>query len=291
MDHSPTIWLQIKMGMLETWSAFIANAPSLLLGFIILVVGWVAARMVRASVLPLTNTINRLLDRILSSGILSSIRLSHSVMATVAELAFWLTIIFVATLALRTAGFPTMADWLSQASSYIPNILLGIGIILFGYILSRLASEHGANQTSLARTGQHVLISRIYQLTIFVIALLIGLDLIGLDVTFLVALFAAAAGAVSLGLSVAFAFGAQQHVSNVIGIRAARGEMLIGQKVRIGDTIGNVLEISKSHVVLDTDEGRTLIPGHKVDAEGFALLSKETVSEEDVLLNKGKENA
>lgn len=291
MDNTPSIWSQTKEALLEAWSAFILNAPSLLLGLVVLVAGWIAARIVRAGVLRLSNTVNRLLDRVLSSGVLSGARLSTGAMAIVSELAFWLTFIFVATLALRVAGLTAMADWFSQAGGYIPNILFGIGIIVMGYVLSRLAGEQVANQSGLTRTGQHAVVSRVSQLAIFVVALLIGLDLIGLNVTFLVALFAVAAGAVGLGLSVAFALGAKQHVSNLIGIHTARGEMPMGQKIRIGVIIGNVLEVSRSHVVLDTDEGRTLIPGYLVDTEGVVLVSPETSAEQETLSTKDQPHA
>lgn len=283
LDSTPSIWLQIKEAILEAWLAFILNAPSLLVGFIILVASWVAARIIRVSVLRLTNTVNRLLDRTLNSDALVGARLSTGAMAIIGELAFWLTFFFGTTLALRVAGLTAMADWLVQAGSYIPNILFGVGIIILGYALSRLASEQVANQSGFARTGQHALISRVSQIAIFVISLLIGLDLIGLNVTFLVALFAVAAGAVGLGLSVAFALGAKRHVSNLVGVRAARGETLMGQTIRIGAVTGSVLEVTRSHVVLDTDEGRTLVPGHLIDTEGFALVSieNENLSDKD----------
>lgn len=269
-------WLEaLKDGVLNGWSLIVTNAPSLLLGLIILVIGWFAGRLVRAAVRRLTDTANALLDRFFRRGVLSGARLSSGAMAVLGELAFWLTILFAATMALRTAGLTSMADWLGEASGYIPNLLVGTAIITLGYVLSRLAGEQVAAQSGASKAGQNKLIGKISQAAIFTTALVIGLDQIGVDVTFLVTLFAVSVGAIFSGLSIAFALGARDHVRNLIGSRTAQREIVIGQLVRIGSISGSLLEITRTHIILDTDEGKTLVPGNVVDRENIILIAPE----------------
>lgn len=273
-ESSP--WIDsIAVGISQAWGSLITNAPALLLALLILIVGWLVARLARSAIRHLTNSINSFLDRIFPRGILAVARLSPGAMAIIGELAFWLVIFFTATIALRTAGLLALAEWLGQASSYIPNLLIGFGIIILGYVLSRLAGEQVATHTGATNTGQYALFSRLSQLAIFVSALVIGLDQIGVDVTFLVALFAVTVGASLLGLSIAFALGAQDHVKNLIGARIAQREIINGQSVRIGSVTGNLLEVTRTHLVLDTEEGRTLVPGQNVDSEIVVLITPE----------------
>lgn len=278
--NDPQTWLESLMDSLANgWSLFVTNAPSLLLGFIILIAGWFAGRLVRAAVRRLTDTANALLDRFFRRGILADARLSSGAMAVLGELAFWLIILFAATIALRVAGLSAMADWLGDASGYIPNLLVGTAIITLGYVLSRLVGEQVAAQSSALKEGQNAIIGKISQAAIFITALVIGLDQIGVDVTFLVTLFAVSVGAIFSGLSISFALGARDHVRNMIGTRTAQKEIAPGQLVRIGSVTGNLLEITRTHILLDTEEGKTLVPGNVVDRENIILITPELDSE------------
>lgn len=269
-------WLEkINDSLIHGWSLVVTNAPSLLFGLLILIVGWFAGRLIRASVRRLTDTANALLDRFFRRGVLSGARLSAGAMAVLGELAFWLTILFAATLALRVAGFAAMADWLSETSSYIPNLLVGTAIITLGYVLSRLAGEQVAAQNSVSKMGQHALIGKVSQVAIFTTALVIGLDQIGVNVTFLITLFAVSLGAVFSGLSIAFALGAKEYVRNLVGTHTAQMEIAIGQSVRIGSITGHLLEITRTHIILDTEEGKILVPGHTLDRENIVLIAPE----------------
>jgi small-conductance mechanosensitive channel len=114
---------------------------------------------------------------------------------------------------------------------------------------------------------------RLSQAAIFVTALIIGLDQIGVNVTFLVAMFAVSAGTIFVGFSIAFGLGAREFVSNLIGARTARREFAAGQTVRIGEIEGEILEISATHLAIETPEGKALIPAQEATHSTVTVLS------------------
>lgn len=261
-------WLaSFETAMVNLTEAVLTYLPSLFLAIGVLIVGWLFARFLRNAIRRMASGINRILDRFLRRGPLANARLSTGAAATIGELAFWTVIFITIVISLRSAGFNAVAGWLGQIVEQLPNLLVGTAIIFVGYILSGLVGEQVAESARSAKARQSALLGKLAQVAIFITALIIGLDQIGVQVTFLVALFAIAIGAVFIGFSIAFGLGAQDYVSNLIGSRVARRELIAGHRVRIGNLEGELLEITPTHIAIDTENGRTLIPAHSMSIE------------------------
>src|SRR5262245_6337992 len=88
MDRS-VYWLR------AAWNDFLAFLPDLLLGFAILVVGYLVARLLAAIARPLMHRIgfDRLVDRL---GIAERARITEQGSRWVASVVFWVTMLVVA---------------------------------------------------------------------------------------------------------------------------------------------------------------------------------------------------
>jgi hypothetical protein len=252
------------------------SLPSLAAAILILIAGWILARFSRGLVRRLSNRTNRLLDRVFRHGALSRARISPVAMAAVGEIAFWTILFLTVTVAARIAGFAEVAGLLNDIASLLPNLLLGAAIIAAGYVTSVLVGEQVASMAHAAKAGQGELMGKFAQAAIFVAALIIGLGQIGVDVTFLIALVTVSVGAVLLGFSIAFGFGARDYVGNLLGARTARRVLSVGLSVRIGDVEGEILEITPTQIALDTASGRTLVPARLVDEQNIVIIAADS---------------
>jgi small-conductance mechanosensitive channel len=256
----------------DSLSSAVSYIPSLLAAILVVIVGWIIARIARGAARRISNSVNRLLDRFFRRGTLSHARLSPSAMVILGEIAFWAILFLAATVAARVAGFTALSGWLNQIVTRLPNLLVGAAIIVVGYVVSILVGEQVAATARAANVSQSTLIGRLAQAAIFVTTLIIGLDQIGIDVTFLIALFAVGVGAIFLGFSIAFGLGARDYVSNLIGARIARRELKIGQSVRIGDIEGEILDITSTQIALETAHGKTLVPAHLAEKQSIVIV-------------------
>jgi hypothetical protein len=80
------------------------------------------------------------------------------------------------------------------------------------------------------------------------------------QVTFLVTMIAIVTGGAVLSVGLAFGLGASCLVRNLIAARDARWHYSPGQRVRVGDTEGELLEITPTVFVLATQAGRVTLP-------------------------------
>ncbi len=104
-------------------------------------------------------------------------------------------------------------------------------------------------------------------------AVIVGLDQAGVDVAMVMILFTIVAGGLMLALVLSFGLGARDYVRNLIGARHARRFLQPGIRLRIGEVEGEVLEISDTHVALDTASGRTMLPARLLQTAPVSIIT------------------
>lgn len=278
METPATIWISIQNTLETVVPTVLGYLPSLVGALIILIVGYLIARFIRAAAKRILSGLNRVFERTFQTGILASARVPMGASTIFGEAAYWVIIFITLTISARVAQLPTISRWLNDIVLFLPDILLGIATIGLGYVISRVVGDHVVEVTKNAKSAQSALLGRIAQGTVFIMAAIIGLDQIGVDVTFLVTLSGVAVGAVLLGFSIAFGFGSREYISNLISARSIRQNLTPGLLVRIGETEGEILEITQTHVAVDTEKGRALIPAHIAEASGILIISHSEAS-------------
>ncbi len=248
------------------------SLPSLLAAGLLLAFGWVIASLARRAVRSLALESNRLLERAFSDGALSTVRVSSVTAAIFGEVVFWVALLLFVVLAARVAGPSALFEWLDRITVHLPNLFAGAAIVVVGYLISVYAREQIAPQTA-TTSEQSRRPGVLAQLSIIAVTVIVGLDQIGIDVALLVALAVVFFATIMLGLAAAVALGARSHVSNLIGVRAGREHLNLGSRVRLANVEGEVLEITSGHIVLNTADGKTLIPGKYVNDDATVIVA------------------
>jgi hypothetical protein len=137
--------------------------------------------------------------------------------------------------------------------------------------------QHTAAASDIARAG---LVGQIVQVSFLIIGVVIGLGQIGVDVSFLVILLAIGFAAVLSGFALAFGLGARVMVQNLIAVRQLKQLVRPGQIVEVGADRGRILEFSTTGLVLETSEGRKLIPASVCLEQAFSVITREIHDEQ-----------
>jgi small-conductance mechanosensitive channel len=276
MDKVSEFSQQSEEALTSSINEIIQHLPNIAGALILLILGWLVARFVQVATIKLLNYLNRFLDRVLTGRPRAIIRFSSGITRFVAAVFFWITLFLFLTAAMRVAGLLGVAAWLEQIVTFLPAIIFGGVIILSGYLLSCLVRELAVSAAQSASLSEVELIGKIAQAITFVTALIIGLKQLGIDVSFITIMLGIASASLLLGFAIAFGLGSKTFVSNLIAAYYIRDLIEPGQKVRIGQQEGTVLEVSSTTIVLDTPEGRTSIPTKYYQEEPVTVLLDDT---------------
>ncbi|HEY5635779.1 MAG TPA: hypothetical protein VIS77_02675 [Burkholderiales bacterium] len=250
----------------------ITYLPSVVGAALLLLAGWLLARILRALTMRAALLADTLLSRAIASRSSDRMRVGRSA-AVLGAVVFWLVLVFFAAAATHLLGLQTFTDWLGRLIEYLPTFAAGLIIIAVGYILSGFTSDFVRAAATRLAPAQREVIARLAQVAVLVAAVLVGAEQIGIRITFLAIVAAALFLAIGGGVAIALSLGARSYVSNLIGAHALRQAFEVGQRVRLAGHEGRILELHATGVVLETDEGRVTLPGRLYHDEPIVLLT------------------
>ena len=191
-----------------------------------------------------------------------------SITSITANTLFWIIILFTLGTILRALGWPGL---LLLLHDYFPRLLGSLLIILAGYVVGHLIAymiNHykGIKQVKYAET-----LSKISKLIVISFAILMALEHLGFDMTLFNYLFLMIISFFLFGASLAFGIGARHAISHLLAMRNVRQYYKIGQMVKVDDIEGQVIDIKTHAIVLQTKNGKAIIPGD-IFYENITLL-------------------
>lgn len=172
------------------------------------------------------------------------------------RLTYYLTLAFFLLLALRVLGVVGLSEWLDVLLSFIPQIIIGGLIILLGWLLGVMAYSLVANVLQPTRSD---LLPRLAQIIVVVTAVMTGLSQMDLDISFVTNIVMILIGTFLGGMALAFAIGSRQLVANLLA-RRDLDRYRPGDRIRVNDIEGTIIEITGTTVVMDIGEGIVTVP-------------------------------
>lgn len=255
--------------------SIVTHLPGILSALLLLLAGWLLARLVHGITTRALQALNRLLERFLSGRPRAALRFSTAAAHLLANVLFWVTLFVFATLALRSAGLQGIASWLERIVEYLPAILSGALIIFIGYIASSIVRDTVYTTAHSAEVAEAELLSRLAWAITMIMTLIIGLDQANVDITVITIMLAVTTGTLLAGFALAFGLGARTLVSNLIAAHYLKEMIEPGQKIRVGNREGKVLDVSATAVIIESPEGRTSIPAGLCQKQAVSVLLAE----------------
>ena len=247
------------------------SLPNLLGALLLLLLGWLLARVLRALTIRAVLVIETLTARFVKPAPGEPVRLRRASIV-VGEIMFWAAMLIFITAATHVLELTSFTDWLSRLVGYLPTFAAGMLIVVAGYVLSRFLADLVTATSSRMEQAQRALLARVIQVTVLTGAILVGADQIGVRITFLAIFAAAIASVIAGGVAIAVGLGARDYIANLIGAHYLRQAFAIGQTIRTSGHQGRILEINATSVVLETAEGRVTLPGRVYNDAPIVVL-------------------
>jgi small-conductance mechanosensitive channel len=254
----------------------ISFLPDLLGAVAMVLLGWLLAALSKITVARLTRTglaglaRNRAVDRALQRT-----GLRERIPRIVSLITYWVILLFFLATAIDKLELRIVTTLVSSLAYYLPRLLVGILIILAGFIAGNVAHHAVATAAASAGVRQGGGIARATQIMILFVGIVMGAEHMGINSTLLTVIATIVIGAVLGGAALAFALGSIPAVTNIISSHHVLKTYQAGQIVRIGGIQGRILEITSSGVILDSADGRVTVPAKKFSEEPSVLVAGE----------------
>lgn len=252
-----------------TGERLLSSLPGVLEALALILVGWLLARVLRLVARKGVALLDGLMARSAGLGRWRLVRFAGVAGAVV----FWIVLLFFLTAATQALGLQTFTDWLARLLDHLPTVAAGLLIIGVGFLLSGLVAELVQAAASALAAPQRLASTRVAQGATLVLALLVGADQIGLKVTWLAIFVAVLLVALLGGVALAISLGARTYVANLIGAHHLGQSLRAGQRVRVAGHEGLLIEVTATSLVLETTEGRVMLPGRVYHDEAIVVIA------------------
>mgnify|MGYP003669167945 CR=1 FL=1 len=255
------------------YSEVIGILPQLAAALLLLLVGWLIAKLLRSLTIRSAGLMNRALVRVGLGRAVESGTIKETTVRIIAGIVFWLVILFFLASATNVLGLSMFAGWLDQVVAYLPKIVSGVLIIFAGVVLANIVRDGIEAAFGSMPQAQRMLIARGSQFFTLGLLIIVGLDQIGIDITVVTTVLAIVLGSALGGLAIAFSLGARTFVANLIGAHYLGDDYRPGERVRIEKAEGVIIEVTHVAVILETAEGRLTIPARLFSEQATLIVS------------------
>lgn len=252
------------------------HLPNFLGGLLLILGGWLLARLLRAAIIRFSGRLDGLVHSLAKDDFFKWLGVERPGSAVIGGIVFWLVFLLFFTAATETLGLPVLATWLSGVSYYLPRILIAALIVLAGLLAGNLARDAIMATAAAAGLAYAELLGRAAYVIILLVAVVTGVDQMGIESRFLTLTITIVIAALIGGVALAFGLGSRTTVSNIIAVHYLRQNYRVGHTVKIGPAQGRIVEITPTAVILDSAEGRVMVPAKDFSEVTSMLLMKGT---------------
>jgi MFS family permease len=200
----------------RTMDSFFDFLPNLLGFLLILLIGYIVARLVATAVRKVLETTNvdRRLHESAASRMVESVSPKASPTNGVARVVFWLIFIFFVTVAIGALGIPAATGFMNDVLSYLPNVIVAILIFVVAALISGAVAS--AISRFLGDTPMGKVAATVAPALIMVIAFFMILEQLQIAPEIVRIAFTAIMFALALGLALAFGLGGRELAADAL---------------------------------------------------------------------------
>jgi hypothetical protein len=202
----------------RTGQAILAMLPDLLLALVLLIAGWLVAKLVRRVVLRLLRSlrVDELAERAGFEDFLIQGGVQVTTVTLLANTVYWLILAGVFVALLDALGMRSAGALLERMVLFLPNLVLAIGILVFGSLLARVLGALVFSYLSNIGSTAAEPIGALARYALLVFVLFMAAEQLAIRSEVLVSAFQIAFAALCFAAALAFGLGGRAWASRLI---------------------------------------------------------------------------
>jgi small-conductance mechanosensitive channel len=215
MSSWQIVLLEPAKTVLTQISQFLVNV---LLVVIILIIGWVIAKIIRSLVTKLLRTVklDQLSDRIDLDNMLAKGGINYSLSELIGVICYWLALLVTFVVAINAIGLTVAADLLNRIVLYVPNIIAAMFILILGMFVATLLSNIVKTAANNAGLSQSKILGKVVEVAVFIFAVVMALEQLGVAMKIVELVISIVLASLGLGAALAFGLGCKDIAGRYI---------------------------------------------------------------------------
>lgn len=265
----------IQSSLLEIIGDAVSFLPRLIVGLVILLIGYIIARVLRWVIVRVGERLklNEAIDRVGAESALERVGIEQTPVQIGAGLVFWVVMLNFLLAAFTTMGLREAAQPIEGLIAFLPRLIGGLIVLIIGAAVAQFIGRAVSSATESIGIEFHQTLGSLVQLIMMGIVFLIVIQQMGLDTTLPTQLYTVFITMVLVGVAIAFGLGGRSVAQNVLAGYYARETFTVGDTVEIGGERGTLVGIGSLNSEVQLDDSVLTVPNSAL-TEGSVKLTR-----------------
>ncbi|MFH0738419.1 MAG: hypothetical protein V2A59_00975 [Candidatus Omnitrophota bacterium] len=183
---------------------------SVLLVIVILIIGWIISKAIKALVVRVLKTIklDAISERIELTNLLEKGGIKYNLSELIGVICYWLALLVTFVVAINAVGLTIAADLLNKIILYIPNIIAAIFILILGMFVATVLRNIVQTAANNAGLAQVKVLGKVVEIAAIVFAITMAMEQLNIGGAKIIEqVITIVFGSLGLGLALAFGLG------------------------------------------------------------------------------------
>jgi len=252
----------------------IALLPGLIGAFVILIGGMYVAKLVAKLTQRFLKKaqVDKLADKLQNIDLIEKMDVEIKPSAFISKILYYFLVLIVAATATDVLGVEFITDLIADLVAFVPQLIVAILIMLGGLFLADfLRKTLSSTCKSLGIPSADVIANFVFYLLLINIAI-VALEKVGVDTDFIKKNIFIILGGIVLAFSVGYGFASRNILSSLLTTFHVKTKFTIGDKVKIGEHIGEVMDMDSTSLTLKTEQSKIVIPLHALSNDTIEIM-------------------
>jgi hypothetical protein len=258
-----TSWNESIAHSLKAMATEIAEViPNILAAIAVIIIGWLLTKLILGIVkkaLKLAKA-DKLDDKINEIELFENKKLNFNIIKITTKFVKWIMYIMILIVVTDILSLTIVSEEIKNFLGYLPKLFSALIIFTVGLLLANFVKKAIKSFFDSMDLSGSKLVSQIVFLLLLVFISVTALNQAGVDTEIITSNITLILAGFLLSFALAFGFGAQKVVADLLKTFYARKTYEIGQKIEFGDINGEVESINHVTVTLKTKQGKLIVP-------------------------------
>lgn len=238
-------------------------------GLLLIITSFIAAYLIGFTVRIFTHIIrlDNWFERTGFIKVLHKMGVKSKANVLMGKVFFWLTFLILLEAIANVHEWASISGKFNQFISFIPLLIGGIIIIMFGLFISRFIRKTVSTILSNSGSSAASLLGNISFYTLMIITITIALSQIGVNTAIITANISIILGILLFSFSLSFVFASRNLLTNILASSYNKKNYQVGQIVSVFGNEGEIIKITNLSVYIRSTKKIYVIPAHKFTEE------------------------
>lgn len=263
----------LKSAFGKFWNGTVDVFPTIIMGILILLGGWLLAKLLSMLVFKL---MSRYKDSKISKAVSfesfnERFAMSINMPTVVSKVVYWMIFLFAVVAASETFGWHNVSKEISVFIHYLPRLFSAMLIFIIGYSLARFVRDAVRGMTQSMEIGIGRISGDILFYFLVIVVSLTAITQAGVDTSMISSHMYIVFGGLALTFVIAFGWGAKEVVADLLKNYYNRSVLQQGDIVEYNGEKGVVEKVSKTTVMYRVGDMIRVVPAKDFYASSYSI--------------------